>query len=204
MSPRAGTRSKNPPESSRAGPQSQLQAPAVTTEGPAVTTEGPAVTTGGPRSHNRKALGRSSAQYSFYVPRRTSQPGEALSRAAPPKVHILSAAERSRRGVQRARNPSHAHRRRFHDAGPRLDGTATEHRKAYRPSPAAHHPTTAYATERFRWLARRSEHEQRGWRPPLETRRAVQGLRPRPRREADARASPRCCHGLALPPRPPT
>jgi hypothetical protein len=44
---------------------------------PAVTTGGPAVTTGGPRSHNRKALGRSSAQYSFYVPRRTSQPAEA-------------------------------------------------------------------------------------------------------------------------------
>ena len=115
---------------------------------PAVPTGGPSVTTGGPRSHNRKALGRSSAQYSFYVPRRTSQPGEALSRAAPPKVHILSAAERNRRGVQRARNPSHAHPRRFHDAGPGLDGTATEHRKAYRPSPAAHHPTTACATER--------------------------------------------------------
>jgi hypothetical protein len=75
------------------------------------------------------ALGRSSAQYSFYVPGRTSHPRRAVSRPRPRKF-TNPLAERNRRGVQRACKPEPAHRRRLHDAGPGMLETPMERNRS--------------------------------------------------------------------------
>jgi hypothetical protein len=83
---------------------------------------------GGPHSQ-LEAFGRCSAQYSFYVPGRTSHPGEALSR---PRLRKFTNPLRDRTKAprrQRACNPSHAQRRRLHDAGPGMLETPMERKR---------------------------------------------------------------------------
>jgi hypothetical protein len=92
-----------------------------------------------------EALGRSSAQYSFYVPWRTSHPGKALSRARPESSPTLSPAERNRRGVQRGRNPGLLTAEGSTTPGPEC-WIHQRNVGGHRPSPASHHPTPAHGT----------------------------------------------------------
>jgi hypothetical protein len=88
----------------------------------------PNVSWAGPLSQ-LEALGWSSAQYSFYVPRRTSHPGKAMSRPRP---------ESSQPSPGRTKppwrptspQPEPAHRRRLHDAGPGMLETPMERKRS--------------------------------------------------------------------------
>jgi hypothetical protein len=70
----------------------------------------PALTPGRP-------FGRSSAQYSFYVPRRTSHSVHDLSRRTPSKVHQLFRGKTKRPTVQWTATPDATLPQRLHDAG---------------------------------------------------------------------------------------
>lgn len=96
-------------------------------------------------SPQSQALNRYSAPYLLYVPGRTSHAREALSRAPPPEVHgpFYGRTKPPRRPASQ-QAPSHAHRRRFHDAGPGIREEPMERR----PPPSEPRVAPAYSSQR--------------------------------------------------------
>ena len=124
-----------------------------------------------------------------------------LRRQSAPRAHLPPRLARVALGAGRGRAEDH-HRVRARCATSSSGSpNAAGARSPRSPSPARSSPsaTTAYATERsVAWRAAAARARKRSWRSRM-TRRALtaQGLRPRPRRDAHARASSTVCHGLA-------